>query len=69
MSSSLSSSNDCCPTDVPPAINNYKGIGTMVGAGKLPSYPSMTMYQSVVPPTATTAVIVMYDIFGHSVGA
>jgi hypothetical protein len=68
---SSSSNTACCPTNVLPVVNNYRGKGTMLPAGTLADFPTMTMYQSPTSESAsiTGAIVVFYDIFGHSVGS
>jgi len=54
-------SNKCCPTDVKPAMNDYKGVGSSVTLeGHFDMY---------VTGTGNHAVIVAYDVFGWTPNA
>jgi len=52
----------CCPTEVKPAVNNYKGFGKDEKIdGLYDMYVSTTAEESSAP---TKAIILVYDIFG-----
>jgi dienelactone hydrolase len=53
---SIIMSNKCCPTDIKPAINDYKGVGS-----KVTLEGAFDMY---VTGSGPHAIVIVYDIFG-----